>query len=154
MTLFVAWFVALIALVAILVAPFTIVPLRRALVSKPLLLRFRQVMPRMSQTEREALEAGTVSWDGQLFSGRPAWHELLSIEKSKLTTEERHFIDHEVEALCAMVSDWETTNVHKDLPPRVWQYIREHGFLGMIIPKAYGGLGFSAYAHSEVVTKL
>ena len=154
MTLAVLWLVALAALVAILVVPFVVTPLRRTLVSKPLLLRFRQVMPRMSQTEREALEAGTVSWDGELFSGTPAWRELLSIDKSKLTADEQRFLDHEVETLCAMVSDWETTNVHKDLPPRVWQYIREHGFLGMIIPKAYGGLGFSAFAHSEVVTKL
>src|SRR6185437_10573768 len=92
--------------------------------------------------------------DGELFRGRPDWHSLLAIERSTLTAEESDFLDHEVETLCAMVSDWETTNVHKDLPPQVWQYIREHGFLGMIIPKAYGGLGFSAYAHSEIVTKL
>jgi acyl-CoA dehydrogenase len=152
--LFVAWLGALIALVAILVVPFTVPGLRRALITRPLLLRFRQVMPRMSQTEREALEAGTVGWDGELFSGRPAWEQLLAIPQSTLTAEEQHFLDHEVEALCAMVSDWETTNVHKDLPPRVWQYIKDHGFLGMIIPKAFGGLGFSACAHSQVVTKL
>jgi acyl-CoA dehydrogenase len=152
--LFVAWLGALIALVAILVVPFIVPGLRRALITRPLLLRFRQVMPRMSQTEREALEAGTVGWDGELFSGRPAWDQLLAIPQSTLTAEEQHFLDHEVEALCAMVSDWETTNVHKDLPPRVWQYIKDHGFLGMIIPKAFGGLGFSACAHSQVVTKL
>jgi acyl-CoA dehydrogenase len=131
-----------------------IAPLRRAVLTRPLLVRFRRVMPRMSQTEREALEAGTVGFDGELLSGRPAWSALLSIPTSKLTAEERRFIDNEVETLCAMVSDWDTTNVHKDLPPEAWRYVREHGFLGMIIPKAYGGLGFSAYAHSEVVTKL
>jgi acyl-CoA dehydrogenase len=154
MNLFAAWFAALATLLAILVVPLAMPSLRRALISKPLLLRFRRVMPRMSQTEREALEAGTVSFDGELFRGHPAWGQLLSIRKSKLTAEEQHFLDHEVETLCAMVSDWETTSVYKDLPPRAWQYIREHGFLGMVIPKAYGGLGFSAYAHSEVVTKL
>lgn len=154
MNLFVAWLGALIALVAILVVPFVVPGLRRALITRPLLLRFRRVMPRMSQTEREALEAGTVGWDGELFSGRPAWNQLLAIPKSTLTAEEQRFLDHEVDTLCAMVSDWETTNVHKDLPPRVWQYIKDHGFLGMIIPKAFGGLGFSAYAHSQVVTKL
>ena len=154
MTLAIAWVLAAGVLAAMLVAPFAVAPLRRALISKPLLLRFRQVMPRMSQTEREALEAGTVSFDGQLFAGRPDWRSLLSIGRSRLSTEEQRFLDHEVETLCAMVSDWETTNVHKDLPPRVWQYIRERGFLGMIIPKEYGGLGFSAYAHSEIVTKL
>jgi len=153
-SLFVAWLGALIALVAILVVPFTVPALRRALITKPLLLRFRRVMPRMSQTEREALEAGTVGWDGELFSGRPAWDQLLAIPRSTLTAEEQHFLDHEVETLCTMVSDWETTNVHKDLPPRVWQYIKDQGFLGMIIPKAFGGLGFSAYAHSQVVMKL
>ncbi|MEO9137102.1 MAG: acyl-CoA dehydrogenase [Casimicrobiaceae bacterium] len=154
MSLFVTWLDALIAVIAILVVPFIVPPLRRALITRPLLLRFRKVMPRMSQTEREALEAGTVGWDGDLFSGRPAWHVLLAIPASKLTADEQHFLDHDVETLCAMVSDWETTNVHKDLPAHVWQYIKERGFLGMVIPKAFGGLGFSAYAHSQVVTKL
>jgi acyl-CoA dehydrogenase len=153
-SLFVAWLGALIALVAIFVVPFTVPALRRALITRPLLVRFRRVMPRMSQTEREALEAGTVGWDGELFSGRPAWDQLLAIPRSTLTAEEQHFLDHEAETLCTMVSDWETTNVHKDLPPRVWQYIKDHGFLGMIIPKAFGGLGFSACAHSQVVMKL
>ncbi|MFI4887908.1 MAG: acyl-CoA dehydrogenase [Burkholderiales bacterium] len=154
MSLFVTWLDALIALAAMLAVPVMVPALRRALITKPLLMRFRKVMPRMSQTEREALEAGTVGWDGDLFSGRPAWNELLAIPAPKLTPDEQHFLDHEVETLCAMVSDWETTNVHKDLPAPAWQYIKEHGFLGMVIPKAFGGLGFSAYAHSQVVTKL
>ncbi|HET9671012.1 MAG TPA: acyl-CoA dehydrogenase [Casimicrobiaceae bacterium] len=154
MTLVALWIVALVALVAIFTLPLVVAPLRRAMVSRPLLLRFRQVMPRMSQTERDALEAGTVSWDGELFSGAPSWPKLFSIETPKLTADEQRFLDNEVETLCAMVSDWETTNVYRDLPAEAWRYIREHGFLGMIIPKAYGGLGFSAYAHSQVVTKL
>jgi acyl-CoA dehydrogenase len=154
MTLFTIWLVSLAALAALLALPLAVSPLRRALVSRPLLARFRKVMPPMSQTEREALEAGTVGWDGELFGGRPVWERLLSMPVPKLTAEERHFLDHEVETLCAMVTDWETTNVYKDLPPHVWQYIREHGFLGMIIPKEYGGLGFSAHAHSQVITKL
>ena len=87
MTLAALWLVALAALVAIIFVPFVVTPLRRAIISKPLLLRFRQVMPRMSQTERDALEAGTVSWDGELFCGAPAWPELLSIQWSKLTAE-------------------------------------------------------------------
>jgi acyl-CoA dehydrogenase len=154
MTLVALWIVALVALVAIFTLPLVVAPLRRAVVSRPLLLRFRQVMPRMSQTERDALEAGTVSWDGELFSGAPSWPKLFSIETPKLTADEQRFLDNEVETLCAMVSDWETTNVYRDLPAEAWRYIREHGFLGMIIPKSYGGLGFSAYAHSQVVTKL
>ncbi len=143
-----------VCVVALAATPFVVAPFRRALISRPLLRLFRKVMPPMSQTEREALEAGTVGWDGELFSGRPAWDALLSIPRPKLTAEEQHFLDNEVETLCGMVTDWETTNVHKDLPPHVWEYIKEHGFLGMIIPKAYGGLGFSAYAHSQVITKL
>jgi acyl-CoA dehydrogenase len=139
---------------AVVVLPLIVVPLRRRLVSRPLLRKFRSVMPPMSQTEREALEAGTVGWDGELFRGRPAWGDLLGARRSTLTADEQRFLDDDVETLCAMVSDWETTHVYKDLPPHVWAYIKEHGFLGMIIPKAYGGLGFSAYAHSQVITKL
>src|SRR5690349_1482985 len=140
--------------VTLIVLTLVVPPLRRALISKPLLRVFRKVMPPMSQTEREALEAGTVGFDGELFSGSPSWRKLLATRRTRLTADEQHFLDHEVETLCGMVSDWETTNVHKDLPPKVWQYIKDHGFLGMIIPKAYGGLGFSAYAHSQVITKL
>ena len=146
--------IVLVAVVVILLAAFVIAPARRTLISAPLLRVFRKVMPSMSQTEREALEAGTVGFDGELFSGSPAWQKLLATPRTKLTAEEQSFLDREVETLCGMISDWETTNVHKDLPPHVWQYIKDHGFLGMIIPKAYGGLGFSAYAHSQVVTKL
>jgi acyl-CoA dehydrogenase len=108
----------------------------------------------MSQTEREAIEAGTVWWDGELFSGRPDWAKLLAVPQPKLTAEEQRFLDNECAELCGMVSDWETTHVYRDLPPHVWQYIKDRGFLGMIIPKEYGGLGFSAFAHSEVVAKL
>jgi acyl-CoA dehydrogenase len=146
---------AALTFVALLVAIPMLVPrLRRALISDALLGVFRKVMPAMSDTEREAIEAGTVWWDGDLFSGRPDWRKLLSLPAPSLTVEEQHFLDNEVETLCGMVSDWETTNVYKDLPPRVWQYIKDKGFLGMIIPREYGGLGFSAYAHSQVITKL
>jgi acyl-CoA dehydrogenase len=107
----------------------------------------------MSQTEREALEAGTVWWDGELFSGRPDWRKLLDIPPARLAAEEQRFLDNEVETLCGLVSDWDAS-VGKDLPPQAWQYIKDNGFLGMIIPKEYGGLGFSAYAHSQVVQKL
>ncbi len=129
-------------------------PLRRALVSHRVLRLYRRIMPPMSQTEREALEAGTVWWDGELFSGRPDWQRLLGTRETTLTPAEQSFLDHETETLCAMVSDWETTNVYKDLPPAAWDYIKQKGFFGMIIPKEYGGLGFSAYAHAAVITKL
>jgi len=142
------------AVVLFFAAPLTIPPLRHALVSAPLFALFRKVMPPMSQTEREAIEAGTVWWDAELFTGRPNWKKLIDMPAAALTAEEQRFLDEDVEELCAMVTDWETTNVYRDLPPHVWQFIRERGFLGMIIPKAYGGLGFSAFAHSEVITKL
>ncbi|HKW79981.1 MAG TPA: acyl-CoA dehydrogenase [Casimicrobiaceae bacterium] len=128
--------------------------LRRKLVSDGVLAAFRKALPPMSPTERDGIEAGTVWWDADLFSGRPSWPKLLSLPPPRLSDEEQHFLDHECEALCAMISDWETTQVYRDLSPQAWTYIKEHGFLGMIIPKAYGGLGFSAYAHSQVITKL
>jgi acyl-CoA dehydrogenase len=147
-----SWLV--LAIIAAFVLMLGVAPVRRALVSAPLLRAFRKVMPPMSQTEREALEAGTVWWDGELFSGRPDWRRLLDVPAPALTAKEQRFLDHEVETLCGMVTDWETTNVYRDLPPAAWQYIKDKGFLGMIIPKEYGGLGFSAYAHSQVITKL
>jgi len=129
-------------------------PLRRALVSRPLLALYRRILPQVSQTEREALEAGTVWWEGDLFSGNPDWEKLLAYPKPTLSAEERAFLDGPVEELCGMLNDWRITHELQDLPPHVWQFIKDKGFLGLIIPKAYGGLGFSALAHSEIVMKL
>ncbi len=129
-------------------------PIRRAILSRPLLGIFRKILPAMSQTEQDAIEAGTVWWDGELFSGNPDWRKLLAYPKPTLTAEEKAFLDGAVEELCGMVHDWEITHELNDLPPHVWQFIKDKGFLGMIIPKQYGGLGFSALAHSEVVMKL
>jgi acyl-CoA dehydrogenase len=154
-SLFPVWLnIALTALFAVAALVLNVTPLRRRLVSDRILAVFRRVMPPMSQTERDAIEAGTVWWDAELFSGRPNWTKLLEVPAPTLTAEEQRFLTHEVDELCAMVSDWETTNVYKDLPPRVWQFIKDKGFLGLGIAKAYGGLGFSAYAHSQVMTKL
>ena len=150
-----AWVVIASAALLAVFATLLMVPmLRRSLLAAPALRVFRKVLPPMSQTEREALEAGTVWWDGELFSGRPHWRRLLDVPRASLTPDEQRFLDDEVETLAGMVSDWETTNVYKDLPPAVWKFIKDRGFLGMIIPKEYGGLGFSAYAHSQVVQKL
>jgi acyl-CoA dehydrogenase len=142
------------ALFVLLSIPLNIAVLRRKLVSDAVLSAFRKVLPPMSQTEREAIEAGTVWWDGELFSGRPQWRKLLDTPAPSLRPDEQHFLDHETEELCSMITDWETTNVHQDLPPAVWQYIKDKGFWGMNIAKEFGGLGFSAYAHSQVMTKL
>jgi acyl-CoA dehydrogenase len=133
---------------------FNLAPLRRALVSAPLLAAYRRILPQMSQTEREALEAGTVWWEGELFRGKPDWRQLLGYPQPALSAEEQAFLDDEVEQLCAMSDDWVTSHELHDLPPHVWQFIKDKGFLGMIIPKRYGGKEFSAWAHSQVVTKL
>src|SRR3970282_2245894 len=106
-------------------------PIRRALASRPLLVLFRKILPQVSQTEQEALEAGTVWWDGELFSGRPDWRKLLGYPKPALTAEERAFIDGPVEELCKMVHDWEISQELLDLPPHVWQLTGDKGFIGM-----------------------
>jgi acyl-CoA dehydrogenase len=108
----------------------------------------------MSDTEREALEAGTVWWDGELFRGNPDWNKLLAYPVPKLTAAEQSFMDNEVEEACRLVDDWKVSHETQDMTPEAWKYIKDNGFLGMIIPKKYGGLEFSAYAHSQVVTKL
>ncbi|HEY5993964.1 MAG TPA: acyl-CoA dehydrogenase [Gallionellaceae bacterium] len=128
--------------------------LRRILISAPVLAIFRKILPQVSPTEQEALDAGTVWWDGELFSGNPDWYKLIHLPKPVLTEEEESFLEKEVEQLCAMVDDWDVTHVRQDLSPETWQYLKDKGFFGMIIPKEYGGLGFSALAHSAVVTKL
>jgi acyl-CoA dehydrogenase len=129
-------------------------PLRRAVLSGPLFGVFKKVLPPMSDTEREALEAGSVWWDADLFTGRPDWKKLLAYPAAKLTAEEQAYMDGPVEELCAMLDEWDINHERMDLAPEAWKFIRDKGFLGIIIPKAYGGLGFSAFAHSEIVTKI
>ncbi len=133
--------------------PLLLPDLRRKLFTAPLFRWFQRTLPPMSQTEREAIDAGTVWWDGQLFSGRPDWNTLLDYPKAQLTAEEQAFIDGPTEELCAMVSDWQIGQ-DLDLPPAAWAHIKEHGFFALIIPKEFGGKGFSAYAHSQVAMKL
>ncbi len=129
-------------------------PLRRRLITSRLLAAYRRVLPPMSATEREAIEAGTVWWDAELFSGDPDWARLRALPRPSLTPEEQAFLDGPVERLCRMVDDWQVTQSLHDLPPEAWDYIRAERFFGMIIPKEYGGHGFSALAHSSVVMKL
>lgn len=133
---------------------FGVAPLRRTLLTGPVFSLYRRILPRMSDTEREALEAGTVWWEGELFRGRPDWHKLLAYPVPKLSAEEQRFLDNEVEEACRMVNDWQESHHRYDLSPEAWRYIKDKGFLGMIIPKRYGGLEFSAFAHSQVVTRL
>jgi len=134
--------------------PFNLPPLRRTLISGPTLRWFRRLMPPMSDTEREALNAGTVWWDGELFSGKPEWSKLFSTPAPALSAEEQAFLDGQVEELCRLLDDWRINEQWRDLPPEVWRFLKEKGFFGMIIPKKYGGLEFSALAHSSVVMKV
>jgi acyl-CoA dehydrogenase len=147
-------FQVIIVALAVFVVVLGIPALRRSLVSSIVLKIFRKILPQVSQTEQEALDAGTVWWDGELFSGNPNWHKLLAYPKPSLTPEEQSFLDNETETLCSMLDDWDITHVRQDLSPQAWQYIKDKGFFGMIIPKAYGGLEFSAQMHSAVVTKV
>jgi acyl-CoA dehydrogenase len=127
---------------------------RLRFITRPFLRTYRRMLPSMSDTEREALEAGTVWWDGELFTGRPNWNKLLSAKAPQLTAEEQAFIDGPCEELCRMVDDWDITHRRADLPPEIWDFLKKKGFFAMIIPKRYGGLEFSAYAHSCVLVKL
>jgi acyl-CoA dehydrogenase len=128
--------------------------LRVALLSSPIFSTYKKLLPQMSSTEQEALEAGTVWWDGDLFSGKPDWNKWLAVPRATLSAEEQAFVDGPTNELCSMLNEWNVTHEAHDLPPNVWQFIKDNGFLGMIIPKEYGGKGFSAYGHSQVVMKI
>ncbi len=144
----------LISVGAIVIAVFGLPGLRRLVITGPVFALYRKILPRMSQTESDALAAGTVWWEGELFSGRPRWAKLLAYPAPKLTPAEQSFLDTECAELCRLANDWEATQIHHDLSPTAWQFVKDKGFLGMIIPRRYGGLEFSAYAHSQVVQKL
>ncbi|WP_457670412.1 acyl-CoA dehydrogenase, partial [Thiolapillus sp.] len=128
--------------------------IRQQLLTTKLLTLFRKAVPAMSDTEREALEAGSIWWDAELFSGRPNWDKLLNTPRPHLSEQERAFLDGPVETLCKMLDDWKITHEDQDLPPEVWDFIRQERFFGLVIPEEYGGLEFSAQAHSAVVMKI
>jgi acyl-CoA dehydrogenase len=133
---------------------FNVRPLRKALISRPVLREYLRMLPSMSKTEREALEAGTVWWDGELFTGKPDWTVLQANPPARLSAEEQAFIDGPCEVLCRMLDDFDITHRRLDMPPEVWAYLKAQGFFAMIIKKKYGGLEFSAYAHSCVLVKI
>jgi acyl-CoA dehydrogenase len=128
--------------------------LRMRFVSRPFLKSYLRLLPTMSSTEREALEAGTVWWDGELFTGGPDWSKLMQAKAPQLRADEQAFLDGPCEQLCEMLDDWDITHRRGDLPPAVWAFIKSAGFFAMIIPKRYGGLEFSAYGHSCVLVKV
>jgi acyl-CoA dehydrogenase len=131
-----------------------VAPLRIRFLSRPFFRVYKRMLPAMSSTEREALEAGTVWWDGELFTGHPDWSKLLGAAAPKLSAEEQAFLDGPCEELCRMLDEWDITHRRADLPPAVWDFIKKNGFFAMIIPKKYGGLEFSAYAHSCVLGRI
>jgi acyl-CoA dehydrogenase len=133
---------------------FNLRPLRKALISRPFLKAYLRMLPTMSATEREALEAGTVWWDGELFTGKPEWDKLLDTRPAQLSAEEQAFLNGPVEELCAMVDDFDVTHRRADLAPEAWEFIRRKGFFAMIIPKQYGGLQLGTYAQSSVLIRL
>lgn len=138
----------------IILLPLTLTPLRKSLFSAPALRIFRSVMPAMSRTEKEAIDAGTTWWEGDLFRGAPDWKKLHNYPKPQLTAEEQAFIDGPVEEACRMANDFQITHELADLPPELWDYLKEKRFFAMIIKKEYGGLEFSAYAQARVLQKL
>lgn len=147
--LVICWFVYLIA------ATFAnIAPLRQRLIVKPAMSQLKKKLPTISLTEREAIEAGNTWWEKELFSGTPDWDKLIAMPQPVLTVEEQAFLDNQVEHLCSMLNDWDIVFKEHNLPYQVWEYLKQERFFGMVIPKEYGGLGFSAFAHSTIVVKI
>ena len=148
------WSIWVLVPLAIILVPFVFTPMRKSLISAPVFRSFRKVLPPMSRTEKEAIDAGTTWWEGDLFRGKPDWEKLHNYPQPKLTDEEQAFIDGPVEEACRMANDFQITHEMADLPPELWAYLKEHRFFAMIIKKEYGGLEFSAYAQSRVLQKL
>jgi acyl-CoA dehydrogenase len=141
-------------LFAAISAPLNYLPWRREFMTAAILKSFTKMTPQISETERVALEAGTVGFEGELFSGRPRWSRFIKKPLHDLTVEEQAFLDGPVEQLCDMIDDWEISHYRAGLSDQAWAHMKKNGFFGMIIPKEYGGLGFSAVAHRAVLEKV
>jgi len=139
---------------ALIAVPLLLPQIRLPFITKPLLGFYTKILPPLSETERVALEAGTVGWEGQLFSGKPDWDVLHNQPRPTLSADEQAFLDGPVEELCKMIDDWQITHVDADLSPALWDYIKKNKFFGMIVPKEYGGLGFTALGNHKVIQKL
>jgi alkylation response protein AidB-like acyl-CoA dehydrogenase len=148
------WLISLIVFVLALIASFGVGPLRRFFWVKPFLGYLKKILPPISETEKIVLEAGDMWWEKDLFRGQPNWKVLHHIPLSRLTTDEQAFINDQVEMLCSLLDDFDILTKYHDLLPTVWTYLKQQKFFGMVIPKKYGGLGFSALAHSTVVLKI
>ena len=141
-------------LLVVVIVVFAIKDIRLNLITRPTFKMFKKVLPPLSQTEREAMEAGDVWWDGELFSGDPDWQKLHNYPRPQLGEIETAFIDNQVETLLAMLDDYKIVQKDKDLPKEVWDFLKTEGFFAMIIPEKFGGLGFSAIANSTIVSKI
>lgn len=141
-------------LFAVIALPLNIASFRKQYISAPLLAMFKKIMPEMSRTEKEAIDAGTTWWEADLFRGAPDWQKLHNYPQPRLSAEEQAFLDGPVEEVCRMVDDWDTTHSRADLSPEIWQYLKDNKFFAMIIKKEYDGLEFSAFAQSRVLQKL
>jgi len=141
-------------IVAGIMAVLSIQPVRRRLIIGPAYGALKKLMPKISATEREALEAGTIGWDAELFSGAPDWSRLRDVPPMSLSAEERAFLDGPTNELCRMLDDWDIRHTRNDIPDEVWQFVTGKGFLGMLISKEHGGLGFSPQAQSLIIGKI
>ncbi len=148
------WSVWLLIPLGLLLLPVLATSWRQRFISAPALKAFRRVMPPMSKTEKEAIDAGTIWWESELFRGAPDWHTLHAYPRPMLTPEEQAFLDGPVEEACRLANDFEITHERADLPPVLWDFLKQHRFFAMIIKKEYGGLEFSAYAQAMVLQKL
>ena len=146
--------ITILGILALVCLAFLMKPLRRQFISAPFFSLFKKMLPALSDTEQEAIDAGTVWWDGQLFSGKPDWKSLIRIEKPRLSEEEQAFMDGPVTELCRMSDAWKINHDWNVIPDHILEFVRKNGFLAMIIPKEYGGLELSAFAQSEVLIRI
>ncbi len=139
---------------AIALAALAYRPFRQQIVTRPAFRMVKKIMPPVSPTEREALEAGTLGFDAELFGGEPDWNRLRAVRPISLTEDERNFLEGPTEELCKMLDDWQIRAKDREIPENVWNFIKQKGFLGMLISKEHGGLGFSAQAQSLILGKV
>ncbi|WIY52334.1 acyl-CoA dehydrogenase [Devosia sp. YIM 151766] len=148
------WFAYVLLAIGAILVVLAVKPIRMLVLTRPVYGAVRSILPKVSRTEQEALDAGTIGWDAELFSGRPDWDKLTKIRPLTLTAEEQAFLDGPAEIACRMIDDWDIRHNRADLSPELWQFLKEQGFLGMLIAKEHGGLGFSAQAQSMIVSKI
>lgn len=144
----------IILLIIAIIVLFGVRNIRMQVITRPAFSFFKKVLPPLSSTEKEAMEAGDVWWEGELFRGKPDWNKLHGYAKPTLTADEQSFLDNQVQTALTMIDDYDIVHNRKDLPPELWQYFKEEGFFALIIPKKYGGREFSAFANSTIVAKI